>query len=278
MGIHHAAMFLWEIVPMWIHVVLGFITGITFPIMAFFVVEGFRRTKNIKRYMLRLLIFATIAQFPYMLAFGQTQLNIIFTIFIALCCLILHKKLCVEKKETGIFVVLFVLINIAATTVSEGGVLAIILIYLFYIIKNEMKRRTIPLVVWGSLNAGLTLMSRLAIVFVRFVEENLGMDIMTGAFAYADVQGAAGWGLMQMTLFTIPIGTFLIIPLLRAYNGELGRRAKYLFYTFYPLHFVIIVIIAYALGLTDLSIAPHWIVLIGEAFMEGFNYGLGNMP
>jgi hypothetical protein len=54
--------------------------------------------------------------------------------------------------------------------------------------------------------------------------------------------------------FVVPIATFLIIPLLLAYNGERGRRAKYLFYAFYPGHLAILAIIAYALGVTDFSV------------------------
>jgi hypothetical protein len=66
-------------------------------------------------------------------------------------------------------------------------------------------------------------------------------------------------GVVQLELlmaqnYIFPIGTFLIIPFLRAYNGERGRRAKYLFYTFYPLHLAVLAAIAFAFGLTDFSI------------------------
>ena len=65
--------------------------------------------------------------------------------------------------------------------------------------------------------------------------------------------------MMMTQTFVLPLGTFLIIPLLRAYNGELGRRAKYLFYTFYPAHFAVLVLIAFALGLkSDITITSPW--------------------
>ena len=39
------------------------------------------------------------------------------------------------------------------------------------------------------------------------------------------------------------LGTFLVIPLLLAYNGESGKKTfinKWLFYVFYPLHLILI--------------------------------------
>ena len=90
MALHHVVMVLWEVMPLWIHIPAYALRGITFPIMAFFLVEGFRRTSNLKRYMLRLLAFAVVSQIPYALALGTplwTPLNIIFTILLGLCCL-----------------------------------------------------------------------------------------------------------------------------------------------------------------------------------------------
>lgn len=49
--------------------VLGYIMHIvgrtTAPIMCFFIVEGFHHTKNVKKYLFRMLIFSAISWFPY---------------------------------------------------------------------------------------------------------------------------------------------------------------------------------------------------------------------
>jgi hypothetical protein len=64
---------------------------------------------------------------------------------------------------------------------------------------------------------------------------------------------------MLMTPFHVfSIGSFAIIPLLRAYNGQGGKNAKFLFYVFYPLHLAILAVIAYALDITDFSIIRGW--------------------
>ena len=175
MGVHHAAMILWQIFPMWIHIPLGFIRGITFPIMAFFVVEGFRRTSNVKKYMLRLLIFGAIAQGPYMLAFGIATLNIVFSIALGLACLLMYRGLYVNREKKALFVFLFVVICIKSTFIVEGGFAALIMIFLFNVIRDEMKRRTIPLIVWGAFSVVSVLMARVSLilldVFSDFVDE-----------------------------------------------------------------------------------------------------------
>jgi len=235
-------MVLWEIFPIWVHLPLAVIRGVTFPIMAFFVVEGFRRTSNIKRYMLRLLIFGAIAQVPYMLALGLPSLNIIFSILLGLICLAIYDKLFVQKEKKGLFVFLFIVILIVSTFIVEGGLFALMMIFLFHVIKNEKSRRTWPLVLWGAFMILSNLIGRFSLPVIETA--GLGETIDLGIVGYEAM-------LLQYPVFAV--GTFLIIPLLRAYNGELGRRAKYLFYTFYPLHFAILAAIAFALGLRSID-------------------------
>ena len=49
---------------------LHFIGRLTAPIMWFFVCEGYYYTKNVKKYMLRLGVFAIISHFAYCFGFG----------------------------------------------------------------------------------------------------------------------------------------------------------------------------------------------------------------
>lgn len=63
---------------------------IAFPIFAFMIVEGYFHTKSVKKYILRLLIFAVISEVPfdYMVAstpFYPFHQNVMWTFLIALC-------------------------------------------------------------------------------------------------------------------------------------------------------------------------------------------------
>jgi hypothetical protein len=53
---------------------------------------------------------------------------------------------------------------------------------------------------------------------------------------------------------TFAIGCFVGAALIRNYNGERGRPAKWLFYVAYPLHLAVIAGISVALGLTKFSL------------------------
>ena len=69
---------------------------IAFPIFAFLVVEGFLKTKDRKKYALRMLIFAIISTPAYNIAFGQafiyTRKFLIAFIFVSLMFLFLSIK------------------------------------------------------------------------------------------------------------------------------------------------------------------------------------------
>ena len=57
--------------------------GLTFPIMAFLLVEGYRHTSNVARYARRLLVFALVAQVPFGM-FLSPGLNVLFTLLVCL--------------------------------------------------------------------------------------------------------------------------------------------------------------------------------------------------
>ena len=70
---------------------------LAFPLFAFLIAEGYKHTTNIRKYLLRLGLFAFISEIPYDLAFNQVQgypmtvdflngTNIFYTLFLGLLC------------------------------------------------------------------------------------------------------------------------------------------------------------------------------------------------
>ena len=64
MTCNHACYIYWDYLPPGILCALFALGGLTFPIMAFLLVEGYRHTSSVRRYGRRLLAFALVAQVP----------------------------------------------------------------------------------------------------------------------------------------------------------------------------------------------------------------------
>ncbi|MEE1351075.1 MAG: TraX family protein, partial [Clostridia bacterium] len=104
MVIDHLAQFTTNI---YLYYIMKLIGRITIVIMCYFVAEGYYKTSNIGRYLLRLGIFAVISQIPYylmirhgnfpngILPLGYSILmnrNVIFTLFVGLALLAIIKS------------------------------------------------------------------------------------------------------------------------------------------------------------------------------------------
>ena len=92
---------LWEV-----FIDIGYFTAIT---MCYFLVEGFYYTHSRRKYGERLLIFAGISQVPYMIAFGNSQLNMIFTLFICFMILVVQERMMASKWRIPLLILLLLL-------------------------------------------------------------------------------------------------------------------------------------------------------------------------
>jgi len=256
MALQHAVIVLGSLIPTPLHFPMQFAGGLTFPIMAFFVVEGYRHTSNLQKYLTRIFIFALIAQIPYMLAFSTAffiapiHFNIMFTIFIGLALLVMYDRM----KARWLFWILFVLVSIA-TLLFDWGIIGPIMILMYHAIKSDTgKRIAVPLVAGGFsvVSAILVAVVITAIIVGMAItagpeamyEALAGLEDMLDPKAAADLDPAA-----SMASLLFPIGSIATIPLLLMYNGQRGKSMKYLFYIFYPLHLLALALIALALGI-----------------------------
>jgi len=125
--------------------ILRSIGRIAFPIYCFLLVEGFLHTKNIWKYILRLLLFALVSEVPFNLAMTGKLINpyyqnIFFTLLIGLLVISGMNYLWRLEKQNKILKVCFCVILVClGTIISEGlctdygakGVLPIVALYLF---------------------------------------------------------------------------------------------------------------------------------------------------
>ena len=129
---------------------LRLIGRISFPIYCFLLVEGFLHTKNIKKYAIRLGLFAIISEIPFDLAFcgeifNLSMQNVFFTLLIGLCTLWGMKSLENLHQNQAPFRILvaltgMILAEFLQTDYSAFGILLIVLIYIF---KDNRKKQSI---------------------------------------------------------------------------------------------------------------------------------------
>ncbi|WMJ87555.1 TraX family protein [Anaerocolumna sp. MB42-C2] len=185
---------------------------LAFPIFCFLLVEGFIHTSNVKRYLLRLGLFALISEIPFDLAFSNKSLhygyilqqNIFFTLFIGLAVICFMsiidlkfaKNVFIRKGLDCLVVVLgCVLATVLATDYEFMGVLLIVAFYVFRF--NKFLLTLAVLLVNVSFGLGLQVFAALSMLFILF------------------------------------------------YNGKRGHQGnKYIFYIFYPAHILLLYFIS----------------------------------
>ena len=79
---------------------------LAFPIFAFMAVEGYFHTRNLKRYALRLLLFALLSEVPFDLMYGGTWFypvhqNVIWTLLLGLLGVHLMETMRKKQKTLG---------------------------------------------------------------------------------------------------------------------------------------------------------------------------------
>lgn len=203
-----------------IAITLHIIGRLTAPIMWFFVCEGFHYTKNLRRYLLRMLVFAIISHFAYCFAFGIrfvpfsdgifNQTSVIWPLFWAIVALwLIHSAPMLRTWQKWL---LILLINLV-TFPSDWSCIAVMAIVSMYDNRGNLKKQIGSMMFWVVIYA---------LVSFFFVNK-----------LYAVIQ----------------LGVILVYPLLRQYNGQKGSATwmKWFFYLYYPAHLILVGLIRLAL-------------------------------
>ena len=196
---------------------------LTFPIYAFMIVEGYFHTKDLKKYVYRLLIFAIISEIPFNLAMGSRiffpiHQNVLWSFLIAIGLIHLNEK--VKEKQVWIRVL------VGAATVSIAYIGGIVTFVDYY-------------------NAGILMI--LTFYFFRGKKwwNYLG-QLLCMWYINCEMLGGFGYeiNLFGDTYFLArqSIALLALIPIW-LYKGKQGYHSKLLqsiYYIFYPLHLLIL--------------------------------------
>lgn len=194
-----------------------------FPIYCFLLVEGFLHTSNVKKYALRLLLFAFLSEIPFDLALtGQiwdtSYNNVFFTLVIALVAMwafsYIEKfaEFWKEKQWDSFLGTLVVTMAGVLVTACCGGFAEMVL-------KTD----------YGF--AGV-----FAIIAMYLLRNTRAIGFIAGVFV--------------LTIFSSNTEIFalcMLYPLI-PYDGTRGKSLKYVFYAFYPAHLLILALICMGLG------------------------------
>ncbi len=224
-NLHIIAMFLMLLDHMWETIIPGqqwmtWLGRLSFPIFAFLIVKGYFHTKNFKKYISRLFIFALLSEIPFNLLVFSTpifpfQQNVLWTFIYSLLTMRLLDKIkgkypLVLEIGANCFIV-FIFYMLGTITFSDYGGHGVLTVLVFYFFKdNKLAQLICMFVIHGYLMSGLNIQFELFNTMIEFPQQ---------AFAV------------------------LSLPIIWSYNNKQGPHNKYIqffYYAFYPLHMLIL--------------------------------------
>lgn len=199
---------------------------IAFPIFAFQVAEGYAHTKNFKKYLLRMFLFAVISEIPFNFMLGGWWINpfhqnVMFTFCIALLMMRLIDRAAGKHWALRLLVTVAVLVLgylLGVITFVDYGGYGVLMVLVFWLFRNVKFHWLIQLAAMICINC--ILMKGLQHEFFLFGHRFLFPN--------------QGFALLAM----IPIGL---------YGGKRGVGQKwfqYAVYAFYPVHMLVLYLIA----------------------------------
>lgn len=188
-------------------IVFRMIGRLAFPIFAFLIAEGCIHTHNIKKYALRLGIFALVSEIPFDLAFSHQWFswghqNVFFTLFLGVVGIYFYQR--ISARHANLSVISIMIVGLIAQFLkTDYEIFGVLMIFCVYMGRNLKSKA-----MW--------------IVIINVI---LGVLILQGG------------GTMLQSLAALS-GLILLF-----YNGQKGNGPKYLFYGIYPVHLLIISLI-----------------------------------
>lgn len=173
---------------------------VSFPLFAFLIGEGFRYTKDRKKYFYRIFIYALVLQIPDLLSIEKYDGNIFFTLSFGILALLILNN---TKLNKFIKIILVTIIVFSAEMlVLDYGSYGVMIIIIFYLFRKD--------------------------------------NIMTAfSFIAVNIFWVSFFQMQATQLYSI-----FVLPLIFLYNGKEGKKMKLFFYLYYPLHLIVLYLLA----------------------------------
>ena len=198
-------------VPFLNNFITNYFGRISFPLFAFLATEGYIHTSDLKKYYIRLIVFAIISQIPFMLfrtLVGEWKmLNAIFTLLFGLIAITIYDK---EPKKCISLPLVLLIIFVGYLLKVDYGWFGVSVVFIMYLFKE--KKGNLVIAYFSILI--LYFYSRKMLIF--------NLEVILKFISY----------LMPLIIINF-------------YNGKLGRKLKYFYYAFYPIHMLIIYLISF---------------------------------
>ena len=203
---------------------------LAFPMFAFMLVEGYHHTRSVKKYMLRLLVFAVVSEIPFDLMVGGSVLypfhqNVMWTLLLGLGTIYLIDRLIGDRQSLirllSAFGSVAVSVTLATVLMLDYYGCGILTVLTFYIFRGDnWLHRMGQLICLGIINLEL-----------------IGGPVIPVSFL------GLSFDFQQQGLALLSL---VFIWLYNGSQGPHGKAVKYSFYLFYPLHMLILGLIAIA--------------------------------
>lgn len=205
--------------------VMHIIGRITAPVMCYLLVEGYTHTHDIRRYTVRLGIFAVVSALPFyifercagMAEGGLPSFGMIYTLFLSLLVLrVYDSRAIVGFKKSVVIFILFLL-----SFMGDWAGIAVAWTFVLYVYREDRR-------------AQLRLLSYTAVLSASLLALDGALGNMNCPYI----------GLFQF-------GMVLTVPFIGAYNGSLGGKkgAKWFFYVYYPAHMLVLAVLKLVINL-----------------------------
>ncbi len=177
---------------------------LAFPIYCFLLVEGFMRTKSIKKYALRMLLFALISEIPFDLAFygrvwARDGQNVFFTLFLAIAAMagmqLAEQKFSRLWQVRGCQILWTAVICIVASLIAcDYGAKGILVVLVLYLFRYDKKTQAVA----GGVAFAWEITAPLAFIPIYHYNGKRGLSLKYFFYAFYPVHLLLLYGILQL--------------------------------------------------------------------------------